>query len=186
LLRAFTAGAVLADILANLPQDTVSGLIYLNAVPGGSANTGDFRRPEYIDTGLSYRIVSSDADTSYKARVEFSNVCFNTPGPNQAKKWEWAGMGLMQPPSIAILFGTRKNDITKLVEAGKNHLPTLYIYGSADKIYDTTAMETLFKERFSKLDVHRIEGGSHSPMADESVSEVADAISKFAKKILNP
>ncbi|KAH6915715.1 Alpha/Beta hydrolase protein [Coprinopsis sp. MPI-PUGE-AT-0042] len=175
-------GAVLADILGNLPEGTVSGLIYLNAVPGTNAATGNFRRQEFIDADVSLKLVSSDADTNCNARIEFVDACFNSPGPDQAKKWEWVGMGCMQPPSIAILFGTRKNDDTKLVEAARNGLPTLYLYGTADKIYDTVAMESCYRERFSALDIHGVEGGSHSPMADESVSEVGTAIAKFASK----
>ncbi|KAH6915704.1 Alpha/Beta hydrolase protein [Coprinopsis sp. MPI-PUGE-AT-0042] len=175
-------GAVIADILTHLPVEDVPGVIYLNAVPGNSAAIGPFTQPKFGPTGLSLFPLNSDAEVNCKARVAFIDACFNDSMSNQLKKWEWIGIGCMQPPSIATLVGLRDNDDKKLFEAARNGLPTLYLYGTADKIFDTVALESLYRERFSALDVHKIEGGSHSPMADENVSEVAEAIAKFAKK----
>ena len=182
-------GAVITDILSYLPVEAISGLIYVNAVAGNNLATsgaGPFMRPEFLTADLGLGLTSTDANVNCNARVAFVDACFNTPGPDQRKKWKWIGMGCMQTPSIALLSGTRVNDDTKLVEAARNGLPTLYLYGDADKIYDTVAIEGLFKERFTALDAHKIVGGSHSPMGDEGVTEMAEAIAKFARKVSTP
>jgi pimeloyl-ACP methyl ester carboxylesterase len=135
-------------------------------------------RPEFA--GVSMDLVSTDSETSCKGRVAFIDGCFGNSGPSQAKKWEWIGMGCMLSMSTPSLIGMRTNDDTKLFEAARSGLPTLYIHGTEDKTLDTVALEALFKEKFSALDIHRIEGGSHSPFADDDIAEFAEVVRKFA------
>ncbi|KAH6915716.1 hypothetical protein BKA70DRAFT_1556313 [Coprinopsis sp. MPI-PUGE-AT-0042] len=151
----------------------ISGAIYVNSAPGRNGSYFPYMRPDFAS--ISMDLGSSDSETSRQVRVTFIDECFNKLGPDEAKKWELIGMGCMLSMSTSVLeLGT--NDDTKLFEAARNGLPALYIYGTADKTLDTIRLKSLYREHFSCLDVHRIEGGSHSPFAHEHVSEVAEAI----------
>lgn len=85
-------------------------------------------------------------------------------------------MGTMLPMATPSLLELRTNDDTKLFDAARKGLPTLYIYRTADKTLETV------REEFGALQVHMIQGGSHSPFADGHVSEVAEAIRRFSEK----
>ncbi|KAG2014999.1 hypothetical protein CC2G_008312 [Coprinopsis cinerea AmutBmut pab1-1] len=181
-------GLVIADIFAHLPRETVSAVVYLNSLPWGGPAIPRVATPEILSILPQVIGATGDVDvaTTFAARVRFIEMCFNEPAEDIpiSIKWEWLGMGVTQPPAVAGMAVGRTQDESGLVEAGRAGLPVLIVYGTRDRLLDGLAVEGLLRENFTALEVHKIEGGSHSPFVDEGFEEVVVVLEKYASRIL--
>ncbi|EAU82331.1 hypothetical protein CC1G_06641 [Coprinopsis cinerea okayama7 len=178
-------GLVITDIFAHLPMETVSAVVYLNSIPWGGAAIPQVATAETLAILPQVLGATGSVDDTFNARVRFIETCFNDPSDNVPinLKWEWLGTGVTQPPSVAGMVVGRAQDESKLVEAGKAGLPVLHIYGTKDRAINGSAVEGILRQTFTALEVHKIEGGSHSPFADDGFEETVVTLEKFASKI---
>lgn len=77
---------------------------------------------------------------------------------------------------------SREQDPSALLEAGRNGIPTLLVYGTNDKIGNGLAVKVLLKTKFTKLEVKVLEGVGHAP-SFEAPEEVKAAILQFVQNV---
>lgn len=166
---------------AHLPPGTVAGIAYVNAAPYLGEALVKVGSP-YILEVLPLLLSTDNVAASCEARIKFVEACFSKPDtlPTQLK-WSWIGATVMQPPIVAALTVSRSQDASKLLEAAEGGLPTLAIVSTADLIIQGNNVEEILRGHFKKLEVHRIENGSHTPFIDDK-DEFVTVLVEFATK----
>lgn len=176
-------GIIAADICAHLPPGTISGIIYLNAVPSTGPVIVESGSP-YIMGELPSMLSTTDTTAALEAKIKFVDACFSKPNETSARlKWEWLGMVSVAPPVVAALTNSRDQDPSKLYEAVANGLPVSMISSTADTVILTGKVEGIMKGLFKNFTVRHIQGGSHAPFICQK-DEFVEALMELARATL--
>ncbi|THH06384.1 hypothetical protein EW145_g4122 [Phellinidium pouzarii] len=182
-IRYSLAGTVAADIATHLPEDTISGIVYLAALPYIGPVMQRVGKPTVLGF-LPGLFCEDSVSMSVKTAVEFVDTLFIDPS---AVPWEtkclWIGMAACQTPAHRKFVLTRSQDPAKLLELGAKGLPLLVVNGTSDRQVDGAAVVSEMKPDFKNLEVAMIEkDGSHAVFYDNPDATM-DPITKFAIKV---
>lgn len=191
-----STGLSAVDIATHLPQDTLSGVVYLCSfidtytMPGVStARCGEIFsvliNPEAsfdavqkatLDLGDAVFDLGTDLDTGSEADLK----------ERRLRRWgvqnAWLGSTLYQTTQQRRLVASRAQDIGPLSKLGADGFPVLAVNGAQDALLNAQAITGQFKERFKNLKVVTIEkAGGHAPF-HENHEEVMEHIGSFAKQ----
>ncbi|EIM83207.1 alpha/beta-hydrolase [Stereum hirsutum FP-91666 SS1] len=172
---------IAADIMANLPSNTLFGLVsmaglpYMEMLPDVASKTtlqyaGAMTNKENFRGAVEACMSVADLPFAKPEEVPFDIRC------------AWLGTILL--PSVAVRgnYFSRKQDPTKLVEAAGQGLPLCVISGTADQVvYPKVALEEL-QSRFTDITLYEIEGAGHAVFYD-AAEEVVDHVVSFARRI---
>ncbi|KAH8113559.1 alpha/beta-hydrolase [Phellopilus nigrolimitatus] len=174
---------VVTDVAHHLPFGTISGVVYLSALP--------YIGPvmERVGTatvlGMLPGLFCEDSvTTSLKVALNFIDTLFLDPAviPWQTKCL-WLGMVVCQTPSHRKFVLTRPQDPAKLLELGNKGLPLLIVNGTEDQQVNGERVVEEMKAHFRDLEVAMIgKNGSHS-IFYENQDEVMDNITRFVSKV---
>ncbi|KAI5117032.1 hypothetical protein M0805_002248 [Coniferiporia weirii] len=184
ILVGWSLGATVAvDIVSHLPDDTIAGIVYLNAVPYIGSIIQRIGTPTIYDI-LPRLLCEDSVQTSIKAIADLYDGLFMDPS---TIPWElkclWTGMGICQTPAHRTFVMTRPQDPKKLFELGENGFPVLILNGTKDKIVCSDFVVAEMQPLFKNLELALIEkGGSHAVFY-ENTEEVMDRITKFAVRV---
>ncbi|KAF5309123.1 hypothetical protein D9619_012782 [Psilocybe cf. subviscida] len=159
-------GTVFSDIFTNLPAGSVSGLVGIAALPYTGMTSLGVNTP----TSLAYLtgvFIDDDVPTYINSKVAFVDSLFNNPQNVPAEtKWEWLGTAVTQLPSVTTFLLNRPQDPSALYAAGALGLPLLLMAGTNDKVVLNDVIINATASHFTKVQVRRIQGGSHSLFYD--------------------
>lgn len=172
---------IAADIMANLPSNTLFGLVsmaglpYMEMLPDVASKTtlqyaGAMTNKENFRGAVEACMSVADLPFAKPEEVPFDIRC------------AWLGTILL--PSVAVRgnYFSRTQDPTKLVEAAGQGLPLCVISGTADQVvYPKVALEEL-QRRFTDITLYEIEGAGHAVFYD-AAEEVVDHVVSFARRI---
>ena len=178
------AGAIITDICTHLGSDTISGAIFMAAVPYlGPEILPKLANPTIL--AVVPDIMSQNDVASHKAAiVRFGKSIFFDPESIPIEtRCAWLGVSLLQPPSVSSLVLVRPQVPEKLFEAGKKGLKVLFIHGNQDeqRVSGMTVVEEL-REHFPKPDIVGFEGSGHA-FFWEKPEETNAALLAFTKKV---
>ncbi|KAH8114077.1 alpha/beta-hydrolase [Phellopilus nigrolimitatus] len=173
---------VIADIAAHLPASTLSGAVYLSALPYIGPIMQRVGTPLIL--GMLPGLLNKEDTTVYvKTAHAFADSLFLKPS---AVPWEtrclWLGMTACQLPTHRSFALSRPQDPTKLHELGRNGFPLLVLNGTKDSQVDGDAVVEEMKPYFKEMEVYVVEDGSHASFY-ESEQEVMGKIMEFVRKV---
>ncbi|KAJ7721466.1 alpha/beta-hydrolase [Mycena metata] len=178
----WSAAAVIAsDICSHISPVPISGAVAMGG-PLAVKNAAKTLKPLLLQ--LTSSLLSSDATTALKTRIEFVDALFTDPGEvSFSDKAAWIGSAVLQSPEItaAILAG-HKPEQTKLVELGAEGFPAMMLYGTEDQFQDGSIGAAEARLYFTDLEVVAIEGGSHTVFYD-SFEETVGHLLRFCLRI---
>ena len=169
-------GSVAADIAANLPSDTLSGIVYLsglwalnysNVVITNRSSTpvqilqNTTALPE--DVRLATLNLTDDVFEKLKILETASNETLNA---RRLRRWEvqntWIGYVEHQSAQTRVLVLEREQDSGPLLALGKEGFPVLVLHGTQDALIDGQIAISVARGVFNNLRVFEIaKGGSH-------------------------
>ncbi|KAK7057745.1 AB hydrolase-1 domain-containing protein [Favolaschia claudopus] len=179
----WSAGApIISDICTHISPVPLRGAIAMSGAlcVATSANT---LKPKLID--LFRRMhVSDNAHTAFTTRTEFVDACFKHPEDVPFNiKAAWVGCTVLQTPDIVSAIDTgHRPDQGRLVELGREGLPVMVLYGTADELQDGEVVAEDAGRYFRDLEVVAVEGGSHAVFYDE-VDETVGRIVGFCERV---
>ncbi|KAJ7284487.1 alpha/beta-hydrolase [Mycena rebaudengoi] len=173
--------AVAADVVAHLPPNTLSGIIFLAGIPATTV-IADMAAPTLAAElpGL----MSKDDMAAFRASAKvFTDRLFANPGTVPfAVRCLYMGHSLT--PDIMRFSLTRPMDVEPLWRAGKEGLPLLVVQGTVDGHREGCAksVEDIMKPHFKNYDAIWLEGRGHV-LHYECPEEVAKALIDFTEKV---
>ncbi|KAF9267040.1 alpha/beta-hydrolase [Marasmius fiardii PR-910] len=158
------AGAIISDICEHLGHETISGVIYLGSVVHlGQEHFSQVVPPTLLESAGGL-MVTDDVIAHKTSLIAFAKSLFFLPEsiPIQTR-CAWMGASLLQPPIVAKLVLFRKQDPTKLFEAGKAGMPVLFIQGKHDRHRkSSTIVVEAVGDYFSQKEVVVLEETGHA------------------------
>ncbi|KAJ7721456.1 Alpha/Beta hydrolase protein [Mycena metata] len=178
----WSSGAVIAsDICSHISPVPLSGVFAMSG-PLAVKTAGKTLKPKLRQ--LISGFLSTDAQTSLNARVEFVDTLFTNPNevPFPVKA-AWIGSTVLQSREIitARLAG-HKSEQTKLVELGAEGFPAMMLYGTEEQFQDGSIGAAEARPYFTNLEVVVIEGGSHTVFYD-SFEETVGHLLRFCLRV---
>ncbi|KAG7085479.1 hypothetical protein E1B28_003041 [Marasmius oreades] len=158
------AGAIISDICEHLGHETISGVIYLASVPHlGPEFVSQVVPPSLFESAAGL-FSTDDVAFHKKSLIAFGKSLFVSPESIPIKtRCAWLGASLFQPPVVTGLVMQRKQDPTKLFEAGKNGMPVLFVQGEHDQHRTSkTIIVDMLGEHFTRKEVVIMEGTGHA------------------------
>lgn len=177
-------GTVIADITAHLPSTTLSGAVFLSALP--------------YTTGMTQRVVSAsvlekvatfhrndDVGRFVETKMPFIASCFARPDQVPYElRCLWAGATLASTPVDLELAFNRSQDPAGLLKVARDGtLPLLVLHGDLDVIVDCKSLVRQVKAiPWRDVEVVILEGVGHAPFY-ESTESVMKHIGRFANRV---
>ena len=174
---------VVADIVAHLPPNTISGAVYLGAVP----HTGMGKRvipAPVLEVIYSFQR-DGDVSTFVSNKMPFIDGCFaHADQFSHELRSLWAGITLASTPIDLKNAFNRPQDPTALLKvAREGSLPLLVLHGKLDVIVDAkSVVQELDAMPWKGAEVVILEGAGHAPF-HESTESVMQHIAQFAKRV---
>ncbi|KAG7442768.1 alpha/beta-hydrolase [Guyanagaster necrorhizus] len=174
--------AIVCDIAAHLPKDTLAGVVYLAGLPFIGPIMGRVGTSTVLGF-LPSLFRADDVNLNAKATIAFVDSLFTDPkNVPFSFKTSCLGSALLQPPKVCNNVVSRPQNPEKLYELGRDGLPMLVLSGTADQQVNGAVVVEEMRPYYKNLDVHVVEGGSHAFFYDNE-AEVVDSISAFASKV---
>ncbi|KAF9267041.1 alpha/beta-hydrolase [Marasmius fiardii PR-910] len=128
------AGAIISDICQHLGHETMSGVIYMGSLPHLDPKFFDKVIPPTLFEIAGGLMSTNDVAEHKTSLIAFGKSVFLSPEsiPIQTR-CAWMGASALQPPIVTKLVFTRKQDPTKLFEAGKSGMSVLFVQGQYDQ-----------------------------------------------------
>ncbi|KAL0061315.1 hypothetical protein AAF712_011832 [Marasmius tenuissimus] len=158
------AGVIICDICEHLGHEYISGVIYMGSIPYLSSTMIPQVVPANLVPLVEGLITTSDVASLKTAVIGFGRSLFIDPEsiPFQTRLAWMAGI-LLQPPAVTQLVLLRKQDPSKLFEAGREGLKVFFLQGSDDAHRKSrTVIVDLVGEHFPQKEVAVIEGTGHA------------------------
>ncbi|VDB86522.1 unnamed protein product [Peniophora sp. CBMAI 1063] len=174
---------VIADIAAYLPPQSISGAVYLSALPYTSMVTRVVPKPVLETIRRFHR--KDDAASFVSAKMPFINGCFAQADQVPAElRCLWAGGTLASTPHDLESAFNRPQDPTALLEiAQKGLLPLLVLHGDSDAIIEAKSLVREVEAMAWKgASIVLLEGVGHAPFY-ESTESVMTHIGELAKRV---
>lgn len=199
-LLIFLSGTPAADIIACLPEDTLSGIVYIASF-FGMQFIPVFLLPFAVQQVSVMISAEASTEAQRDAILRFSDAIFDTYSDcnpyspadahvRQLRRWEvqskWLGYGVHQSTADRNNVAMRQNDTGPLFALGKKGFPVLIVHGTGDAIVDPVKEVEEGKKYFTNLTVALIEpedGGNHAPF-HENPNLVMEHIGSFVKKVI--
>ncbi|KAI0261765.1 alpha/beta-hydrolase [Gloeopeniophorella convolvens] len=176
-------GTLSADIIAHLPPNTISGFLFISAIPYAGPILEVFGSKTVMSAieGMS----SLETITCRAATNRFVETLFNRPAdaPYSVNRM-YAGHS-----TAAEIWGflcTRKQDESSIWEAGKAGFPVFLLFGTADQQVIGENVYNFMRPRCTNLSVCKIEGGSHAlheEYPDQTIKAILEFVDKVAGKV---
>ncbi|KAK0462840.1 Alpha/Beta hydrolase protein [Desarmillaria tabescens] len=173
---------IVCDIAAHLPKDTLTGVVYLAALPFIGPIMGHVGTSTVLGL-LPGLFNTDDVNLNAKTTIDFVDSLFADPkNVPFSFKTSCIGSALLQPPKVFKNVLSRPQNPEKLYELGKEGLPMLVLNGTADQQVRGNIVAEEMRPYYKNLEVHMVEGGSHALFYDNE-AEVVDSISAFASRV---
>ncbi|KAJ7650843.1 alpha/beta-hydrolase [Roridomyces roridus] len=176
--------AVATDVVAHLPAETLSGVVYLSGVPATGAILGDLAPPKLLTAVGALTANEGISIPAYQAAtLVFNDGLFAHPEQvPYAVKCLHRGHSL-SPDIMALCLG-RTMDVNQLWEAGQQGLPLLMIQGTLDRHRMGSAknIEEAMKPHFKNFQMIWLEGRGHA-LHYECPDDVVENLIKFTEKV---
>lgn len=197
-------GNVAGDIISHLPSGSIHGAVYIsshptfrnvvslvispaNAAINGALSDNAVQASDFPVTfnRLCFARVPDAPPSFYEETIRFNAAGESFVSDNPAATYEirlmtMGMMATMQPIHRMLAIGHTNDD--KILEALADGFPMLEVIGTHDSFMKADVTVDSLKSIAKNLDVHLVEGASHTPFVD-APDEVMGAILKFAKKV---
>ena len=170
------------DICAHFDPLPISGIVQVNPMP----YTGDVLAR--IATPAVASIVDGFLSTGdvalYKcSRIEFIDSLFaDASTVPDALRWAWVGQGMLESSEDSRCALFRTQDPSGFFAHGGRGLPLLCVVGTDDKLLRADAIVAEMQPHFKKMQVVRVQGGSHALHIDAQ-EELVRALVAFVYSI---
>jgi len=173
---------VAADVCAHLPG-CISAIVYAAGLPYIGPIMNEVGTPLILGFIPGF-YSTDDVLLSANTKIAFIESLFNDPDNVPVSiKWAWLGSSTLQKPNDCQLVLSRPQDSGRLFEAGAKGLPLLLINGSADTQVQGRVVARIMKPQFTNIEVHTIEGGSHTMFYDNE-AEFVRVLVAFSRRIV--
>lgn len=186
LSRPFVVGwslgaTVIADIAANLPKDTLSGVIYIAPCPYIGPIMQTIGSKFILDL-LVTLTTSPDTSIVNNELGTFADSCFTDINkiPWSVRAF-WRGMASFQKQHHMLFSVSRPQDPAKLFELGADGIPVLLLNGTADPQVMAHSIKSEIQRLFKNSEIHLIPGAGHTPHY-ENKELVMEYISSFVRR----
>ena len=174
---------MVGDIVTHLPLDTISGAVYLGALPYTGITPRVMPTPVLVSIRKFHR--NDDVADFVLEKMPFVDGCFARPDEIPYElRCLWAGGTLASTPTQLKLAFNRPQDPTALLKvAREGNLPLLAIHGELDGI---VLCKDVVKEieamGWKDVRVVILQGVGHAPFY-ESTESVMAHIGELAKRV---
>lgn len=198
-------GTIAGDVASHLPPDSMLGAVYIASHPTLSSSLVADAQPGFAPV---WQRVVNESDAVHDFPITFNRLCFardsdppmdsleetlklhkegyDFVAENPAATYEirLAALGMMTSMSIhhRRLVIQHLNDNEKILDLLAKGFPILEVMGTHDAFLNCRTLVESLKPIAKNLEVHIVEGSSHTPFVD-SPEEVVNAITKFAKRV---
>lgn len=175
-------GTVATDVATYLPPGTISGLLFIAAIPCAGPFVAQVGTDEVL-AALSGCLETGSIASNQAAYWKFVDLLFVSPETTPfALKCLYNGHAVS--PEIMRHVCEREQDIEKLWEAGREGLPLCLLKGTVDAQIKLDMVEELMKPHFQedRFEVRVLNGGGHS-LHVETKEELMWNFLEFAKRV---
>lgn len=156
---------VFLDYIRHYGEDRLGGLHFVGAVTKlGSEEATSILTPQFLS--LVPEFFSPDTETSVRALVELSRLCF-AQKPSDAELYLMLGYNLSVPPHVRQALFSRSFDNDDLLP--KIRKPVLITHGAADEIVKPVAVDQ-HKAGMAHAQIHMMTNAGHAPFWDDAVT----------------